>query len=941
MSLRTNYCHLLPIENSSSFRSTEQWGYVFIESGPDSEPQTKALSAVRLATMWKKHERGYRMRESVRLGLRLRKTKKLVAFLVTAGALTIVAGCGGGSGGGGGSTSSNPTVISVTASCSPASISTSQTSTCSATVTGTGSYSSAVTWSVSPTSIGTVSSAGVFTPSGAGAATITATSTQDATKSGTATVTVTPPPTIASVSVSCSPTTVPEGQTSTCTATVQGTGNFDPTVIWAAGLGTVSSAAKDTGTYVAPSSVTGPVTVTATSSEDTTKSGTAALVVTRTPPSGSWQRTGPPGASLITVLAADPSSSGTIYADGWNAGASGLWKSVDAGRTWTAMVTNSFMDASPIGDLVVVNGGQTFYAADSEGPYIYASIDGGATWTSSQLTSTGDGYRGMAVDPQNFATIYLSAPGQGVFKSTDSGKTWNLLPSSPVTTAGSDAAIMHNAILVDPTNSSTVYYGTDHGFYISKDGGTTWSASANGIASTDVSIRDVAVDAAAPSTIFILAGAEGLTTRDLYRSTNGGSSWTPLATGLDAQRIVPDSSNSSIIYHTGLACHAVYKSTDGGLTFAASDSGTPTNGNTCGGGPTVVSGPTGVMVPVASNPNTFLLSIEGAGLYRTQDGAQSWSSANSGLSAWNGDAVAVDPQVPTTVYFGALNGGGIFKSTDTGLSWSNLRHDGAYVISVDPFDSNHILVAAWNEGLIESHDGGNTWVNVGSSLPPVTKYTVITGITFHPKQKGLIFVATESGGMGLVRSSDGGSTYTAANAGLSSTDVGGCFAVNPQNPQMLLIADGAGTAISTDEGNTWVETASQVTCPFSVDAKATPAIVYATGPNGGVRSTDFGKTWSAVNTIGTLLADPSTAYSVFALGMPSSGPDIGAWSPDAGVTWYPLLTSGLGQTQLDPGGLESSGLLSNGGGMVIAPTSPQVLFVTSWTNSLLRFEVGP
>ena len=95
-------------------------------------------------------------------------------------------GCGGG-GGGGSTPPVSPEITSVSATCSPASINTAQTSTCSATVTGTGSYSSAVTWTATG---GTITSAGVFTPSATGTATITATSTQDSTKSGNASVTV-------------------------------------------------------------------------------------------------------------------------------------------------------------------------------------------------------------------------------------------------------------------------------------------------------------------------------------------------------------------------------------------------------------------------------------------------------------------------------------------------------------------------------------------------------------------------------------------------------------------------------------------------------------------------------------------------------------------------------------------------------------------------------
>ena len=104
-------------------------------------------------------------------------------------ALTIaLLGCG--SSGSGGTLPVTPTISSVTANCSPASISTNQTSACTATVSGTGSFSSAIAWSLSPSSIGSVSNTGVFTPTTTGTATITAVSTQDTTKSGSTAVTV-------------------------------------------------------------------------------------------------------------------------------------------------------------------------------------------------------------------------------------------------------------------------------------------------------------------------------------------------------------------------------------------------------------------------------------------------------------------------------------------------------------------------------------------------------------------------------------------------------------------------------------------------------------------------------------------------------------------------------------------------------------------------------
>ena len=759
----------------------------------------------------------------------------------------------------------------------------------------------------------------------------------------------TPPsnPMITSVTVRCSPTSVQIGQTSQCTAALLGTGSYSSAVTWSAVSGTISSS----GLYTAPATIPASAsdTINATSTQDSTKAGTAALTITRKQPSGSWQYTGPSGGAAMTVLAEDPSSPNTVYADGQGNGASGLWKSVDSGKTWTPMITNSDLDLTPASDIAVANAGQVIYVA-SRGSEFHSSTDGGVTWTTSQAVSSGHGLGGMVVDPQNYATVYLSVPGLGVVKSVDKGTTWTLLSSSPVITTGS--TVLHNPIEVDPTNTSTLYYGTDHGLYITTDGGSTWTASPIGIASGDVQIRDIAVDPAAPSIIFLLAGITNSTVTDLYESTNAGSSWTPLATGLDAERVVPDPNDPRIVYISGIQFHFAYKSTDGGHTFIASDAGTPTAGSSGGSAGYIgLNGPTGTIIPLKSSPNSFLLISEGAGVYRTDNGAQSWYFSSTGLSAWNGDALAVDPEAPGTMYFGAINGGGVFKSTDNGLTWTNVKSgEGIWDIAVDPFDSTHILAVAWEEGLIASHDGGNTWTNIGSHLPTASSLEIIDGVHFHPQQQGTIFVAASAlsastGGVGFMRSSDGGETFASYNSGLSTTQVGGCLAINPQNPQMLLIADGVGLATSTNGGNTWVETASTVTCPFSVDAKSNPPTIYAasvtSGNANGAKSTDFGKTWTTLSVGPNLIADPSTANSVFVMATNYYGPDIGAWSPDAGTTWYPLLTNGLGQILLEPGGYGTSGLWASGAGLVIAPTSPQVLFVASWTHSMARFEVGP
>jgi hypothetical protein len=182
------------------------------------------------------------------------------------------------------------------------------------------SSNSGVTWSIGSgagaLSASTATSVTYTAPSAVSATTtvtLTATSNTDKTKSTSATITLNPPstpPAITSVAASCNPTSVQTGATTQCTATVTGTGSFSSAVTWSVSgvqsgnstVGTISSA----GLYSAPSAVpaTNPVTVTATSTEDTTKSGSSSVTLTATSSSVTVDSISPmnamPGA-LLTI----------------------------------------------------------------------------------------------------------------------------------------------------------------------------------------------------------------------------------------------------------------------------------------------------------------------------------------------------------------------------------------------------------------------------------------------------------------------------------------------------------------------------------------------------------------------------------------------------------------------------------------------------------------
>jgi uncharacterized repeat protein (TIGR03803 family) len=259
------------------------------------------------------------------------------------------------------------TVTGVSVTCSPSSIQANQASTCTPTVTGTGSYSSAVSWAVSPTSIGTVSSSGVFTPTTTGTATITATSTQNTSKSGSATVAVISSSTITGVTVTCTPSSIQTNQTSACTPTVSGTGSYSTTVTWSVNpstIGTVSS-----GGVFTPAA-TGTATVIATSTQDTSKSGSASVAVNAMPTVEIFPTsvTVPTGA-IQTFVAAVQGGGGVIWSVKEGTGGSisqlGIYTAPVAAGTYHVVATSSANSAQSASATVTVIPGGTFTLLDS------------------------------------------------------------------------------------------------------------------------------------------------------------------------------------------------------------------------------------------------------------------------------------------------------------------------------------------------------------------------------------------------------------------------------------------------------------------------------------------------------------------------------------------------------------------------------------------------
>jgi photosystem II stability/assembly factor-like uncharacterized protein len=273
--------------------------------------------------------------------------------------------------------------------------------------------------------------------------------------------------------------------------------------------------------------------------------------------------------------------------------------------------------------------------------------------------------------------------------------------------------------------------------------------------------------------------------------------------------------------------------------------------------------------PAASNEVYVGTGREGAGyasyqvgLYRSFDGGLSWSSP-LGETDFDGTyirAIAVDPnasysQSATTLYVanGCDNDCGLWRSTDSGVSWSQkyeARH-GVYDVAMDIATHPSTLYITEDNGTYKSTDSGQSWISIHDVLEGSRNRISVVNSAIY-------LLGPDDLDHNLYKSVDGGATWiqipTDCFAGAScrgNNSIGfGVFAVNPANPQNIVAGNLA--LYSTDNqgitwtriDNNWAIHADQRAIAFSQTA---PGVVYVGNDGGVVTSTDAGQKWTNLN----------------------------------------------------------------------------------------------
>ncbi|HLK34965.1 MAG TPA: hypothetical protein VKT29_17840, partial [Terriglobales bacterium] len=402
--------------------------------------------------------------------------------------------------------------------------------------------------------------------------------------------------------------------------------------------------------------------------------------------------------------------------------------------------------------------------------------------------------------PGQTETFYFGAVGGGVWKTTDSGRVWRpVFDAAPIASIG--------ALAVAPSDPNVIYVGTGEadmrsdisfgdGVYKSTDAGKTWHSV--GLRETR-HIGRILVDPRNPDIVLVAALGRAYgpnPDRGVFRSEDGGQTWKKVLykdenTGAIDLAFDPDDAHTAFasLWQTrrppwstyapsGGPGSGLYKSIDGGSTW------TQISGH---GLPAREVGRIGIAVAAGTHGQRVYAVVDArqnGGLYRSDDGGANWGLVSTDRRihqrGWYFGTVTVDPRNPETVYIPNVS---LYRSTDGGKTFQSIKGapggDDYHLLWVDPANSHRMIVAS-DQGVTISVDYGQTWSS-WYNQPTAQFYHVSTDNQFPYYVYG---AQQDSGTVGTASRSDYGQ-ITFRDWRPVGGDEGGYIVPDPSDPNFV------------------------------------------------------------------------------------------------------------------------------------------------------------
>jgi FG-GAP-like repeat/Beta-propeller repeat len=371
------------------------------------------------------------------------------------------------------------------------------------------------------------------------------------------------------------------------------------------------------------------------------------------------------------------------------------------------------------------------------------------------------------------SAVQPSVPGTGVtlFQTTNSGSAWTGLD------ANIPGAVFD--VTADPVTSGTIVVTTEQGIYRTTNGGGSWTQQLSGLFTAGSLSRSPA----AAGTIYAVESTGGFPTA--YLSTDGGITWATKGTVpvtlfapnfVQGSGIVADPLTAGTAYafsFTGsFISGAVQKTTDSGQTWSAAVTGLPSQ--------------TLLSAMVAGADGSLYVATSSSGVYKSTNQGGAWAAVNTGLPVGLTlfqHSITVSATNPSILYL--ATGSQIYTTANGGASWSAVSPipgykgtAGALVIAVSPLNSS--IVYTWSAYAYMSADGGITWNY--ASLPGIT----VNAFAFDPLSATHVFAVADvtneafaanlnSAGTGLTWSTYLGSSSGSQAFGVATDGAGNAF----------------------------------------------------------------------------------------------------------------------------------------------------------------------